>query len=75
MFEIVKRRHIRQAGNLVPRTSHGPQPCAPDMLWQAKIVFAEMRRQVFLGSVAAAERTSIMRVIKCRKSIWWMPWR
>jgi hypothetical protein len=26
MFEIVKRQHIRQADNLVPRTSHGPQP-------------------------------------------------
>ncbi|HZG14398.1 MAG TPA: hypothetical protein VE710_05180 [Candidatus Bathyarchaeia archaeon] len=48
MFEIVKRRHIRPADNLVPRTSPGPQPGAPDMLWQAKHVFAAMRRQVFL---------------------------
>ncbi len=39
MFEIVKRQHIRPAGNLVPRTSHGPQPCAPDMLGKQKYVF------------------------------------
>jgi len=38
MFEIVKRRHIRPADDLVPRTSPGPQPGAPDMLWQAKHV-------------------------------------
>lgn len=48
MFEIVKRRHIRPAGNLVPRTSPGPQPGAPDMLGKQKHVFGEIRRQVFL---------------------------
>jgi hypothetical protein len=77
MFEIVKRQHIRPAGNLVPRTSHGPQPWASDMLGKQKHVFGESRRQVFLLDLcsALAERTLIMRVIKCRKSIWWMPWR
>jgi hypothetical protein len=41
MFEIVKRQHIRQADNLVPRTSPGPQPGAPDMLGKQKHVFGE----------------------------------
>jgi len=48
MFEIVKRQHIRQAGNLVPRTSPGPQPGAPDMLGKQKYVFGEIQEQVFL---------------------------
>ena len=39
MFEIVKRQHIRQADDLVPRTSPGPQPGAPDMLGKQKYVF------------------------------------
>jgi hypothetical protein len=77
MFEIVKRQHIRQADNLVPRTSPGPQPGAPDMLGKQKHVLGAIQEQVFLfGHVRLlAERTLIMRVIKCRKSIWWMPWR
>jgi hypothetical protein len=48
MFEIVKRQHIRQADNLVPRTSPGPQPGAPDMLGKQKYVFGEIQEQVFL---------------------------
>jgi hypothetical protein len=43
MFEIVKRRHIRPAGNLVLRTSHGPQPCAPDMLGKQNMSFGEIQ--------------------------------
>jgi hypothetical protein len=44
MFEIVKRQHIRQADHLVPRTSPGPQPGAPDMLGKQKHVLGEIRR-------------------------------
>ena len=77
MFEIVKRQHIRPAGNLVPRTSHGPQPCASDMLGKQNMSLEKSKgRSFFFGHVRlVAERTLIMRVIKCRKSIWWMPWR
>ena len=53
MFEIVKRQHIRQAGHLVPRTSHGPQPCAPDMLGKQNMSFGEIQkdRSFFFGHV------------------------
>jgi hypothetical protein len=80
MFEIVKRQHIRPAGHLVPRTSHGPQPCAPDMFGKQNYVLGEIPKtglSLMIMSALFAEglRTSIVRVIKCRKSIWWMPWR
>ena len=39
MFEIVKRQHLRPAGNLVLRTSDGPQPFASEMLGKQKYVF------------------------------------
>jgi hypothetical protein len=46
------------------------------MLGKQKYVFGEIQEQVFLEIMfGSAERTLIMRVIKCRKSIWWMPWR
>jgi hypothetical protein len=54
MFEIVKRQHIRPAGDLVPRTSPGPQPGASDMLGKQKHVFGESRRQVFLLDLCSA---------------------
>lgn len=52
MFEIVKRRHIRPAGNLVLRTSHGPQPCAPDMLGKQNMSLEQSEdRSFFFGQV------------------------
>lgn len=77
MFDIVKREHIRQSRQQKSaRTSHGPQPCAPGVFGKQMSLIREGRRQVFLGSCPVfAERTPIIRVIKCRKSIWWMPWR
>ena len=78
MFEIVKRQHLRRADFLVPRTSDGPQPFAPEMLGKQKYVFdLRIEGRSFLKDLCSvfAERTLIMRVIKCRKSIWWMPWR
>jgi hypothetical protein len=60
MFEIVKRQHIRPAGDLVPRTSPGPQPWVSDMLGKQKHVFGESRRQVFLfWSCSACSRADI----------------
>ena len=59
MFEIVKRQHIRQAGNLVPRTSPGPQPGAPDMLGKQKYVFGEIQEQVFLEIMSGLCRADI----------------
>ena len=59
MFEIVKRQHIRPADNLVPRTSHGPQPCASSMLGKQKYDVAEMRGQVFLEIMSGLCRADI----------------
>ena len=59
MFEIVKRQHIRQADNLVPRTSPGPQPGAPDMLGKQKYVFGEIQEQVFLEIMSGLCRADI----------------
>jgi hypothetical protein len=59
MFEIVKRQHIRQADNLVPRTSPGPQPGAPDMLGKQKYVLGEIPRQVFLEIMSGLCRADI----------------
>ncbi len=82
MFDIVKREHIRQPSLLVSATSDGVT--APlDRMCSASIkVFGEIRRQVFLIVCVARVppepkgwRTSIMRAIKCLKSIRWMPWR
>jgi hypothetical protein len=47
MFEIVKRQHIRPAGNLVPRTSHGPQPCASDMLGKQNMSLEKSKDRSF----------------------------
>ncbi len=59
MFEIVKRQHIRQAGDLVLRTSPGPQPGAPDMLGKQKEVFGEIQEQVFLEIMSGFSRADI----------------
>ena len=60
MFEIVKRRHIRPADDLVPRTSHGPQPCASDMLGKQKHVFdLRIEDRSFLGIMSGLCRADI----------------
>ena len=76
MFEIVKRQHIRQAGHLVPANQRRPAAVVPDMLGKQNMSLAEkLKTGLSLTILCAAERTWIVRVIKCRKSIWWMPWR
>jgi hypothetical protein len=78
MFEIVKRRHLRPADNLVPRTSPRPAAVGRRRCLASKNMFlAQAKNRSFLFDLCSvfAERTLIMRVIKCRKSIWWMPRR
>jgi hypothetical protein len=61
MFEIVKRQHIRPAGHLVPRTSHGPQPWAPDMLGKQNMSSAERLKTglSFISCLPSAEGADI----------------
>ena len=77
MFEIVKRQHIRQAGPLGPANQRRPAAVVPDMLGKQNMSLAEKLKTGLSLTIlcGSAERTWIVRVIKCRKSIWWMPWR
>ena len=77
MFEIVKRKYIRQARHLVLANQRRPRrPSAPDVFGkQMSSMKVEDRSFLYRVCPLPRARTSIMRVIKCRKSIWWMPWR
>lgn len=59
MFEIVKRQHIRRADYLVPRTSDGPQPFAPDMLGKQNMSSKQFEDRSFLRSLFGLCRADI----------------
>ena len=80
MFEIVKREYIRQPGCLVLRhAQRRPRRPLDRVCSASKTVFWRNPKDwSFCYVVSRAlprRRTSIMRAIKCLKSIRWMPWR
>ena len=81
MFEIVKRQHIRPVGRPSPdEPAAARSRVRPDMFGKQNMSLGEILKtglSLMIMSALFAEgmRTLIVRVIKCRKSIWWMPWR
>ncbi len=81
MFEIVKREHARKPdiefGDQRGRDRVLDRVCSASKDSDRKVgsmVFLIKRQAAFRAS-ARKRRTSIMRAIKCLKSIRWMPWR
>jgi hypothetical protein len=77
MFEIVKREHTRFVRHLVLQPASAPagstvRVCSASNAFDLQ----RIKSRSFLDPCPVfAERAPIIRVIKCLKSIWWMPWR